>query len=127
MNRASPVPEDTTTARARSRRERVMIPAAGRVGLYLPRTVSTGHGDVAITREATLPSRNRDSPERLCVPVTMRSARLVRAARTITSAGVPTTTIDFAMTPAVRACCRRPAIVFLADSVAAMRIIGVNT
>src|SRR6185503_11545810 len=70
---------------------------------YLPRTVRTGHGDVAITREATLPNRNRERPVRPRVPITMRSVRLTRAAWTIRSAGLPSRILTAAFAPAARA------------------------
>ena len=66
---------------------------------YLPRTVMTGHGAVAITRSATLPRKNFEKPRRPCVPTTMRSARLERAVRTISCAGSPVTIIAAARTP----------------------------
>jgi hypothetical protein len=70
---------------------------------YLLRTVSTGQGDVEITRKATLPSRSRENRRRPRVPMTIRSVLLARAARTIRSAGQPSTIVEAVFTPATRA------------------------
>ena len=52
---------------------------------YLPRTVSTGQGAAATTREATLPRKNLAKPVRPWVPMTIRSAFFDLAARAIWS------------------------------------------
>ena len=43
---------------------------------YLPRTVMTGHGAIAMTRSATFPRKNFEKPRRPCVPTTMRYQRV---------------------------------------------------
>jgi hypothetical protein len=65
-----------TMIRMRSPQRVVALP-------HLPRTVMTGQGADAMTRVATLPMTILDRPVRPWVPITMKSARLAFAARTI--------------------------------------------
>lgn len=51
------------------------------------RTVRTGQGADPKTRSAVLPRKSRFTPERPCVPIEMRSARMDRACSTILSGG----------------------------------------
>jgi len=64
--------------------------------------VITGQGAVAITRDATLPRKRRDTPLRPCVPMMTRSASLSFAASVIASSAAPVRTSGFAVTPAFR-------------------------
>lgn len=66
---------------------------------YLPLTVTTGHCADAITRCATLPTKNLFKPDLPWVPRTIMSACVLRAARTICSAGSPVSVTSLARTP----------------------------
>src|SRR6266511_5100363 len=73
----------------------LVVPAS----VHLPRTVSTGQGAMETTRPATLPRKNFASPVRPWVPITIRSARLDRAARAICSCGTPSSSTLLTLTP----------------------------
>lgn len=62
---------------------RAIAPRGREAGAYRLRTVSTGQGASCTTRSATLPRKNRENPVRPWVPMTIRSARLPLAVRTI--------------------------------------------
>src|SRR6185503_12698039 len=72
-----------------------------------PRTVRTGQGAIAVTRAATLPTKNRATPVRPWVPMMIMSAPCRLAARTICSCATPSSSRPRARTRAVLALASR--------------------